>query len=79
MISKVKNTSQLHVLILNMENMMNRLFSHISSDEHTLHQKKKMNSPQINDQTKAKITETNIQLNMRQPYVQHVKRNFKTT
>ena len=57
--------------------MMNRLFSYISSDEHTLHQKK-MNSPQINDQTKAKITETNIQLNMRQPYVQHVKRNFKT-
>lgn len=38
-----------------------------------------MNSPQINDQTKAKITETNIQLNIRQPYVQHVKRNFKTT
>ena len=59
-----------------MENMMNRLFSHISSDESTLDQRNNEHSanqqPKKDEEQKAKI-----QLNTRQPYVQPVKETLK--
>ena len=55
---------------------MNRLFSHISSDESTLDQRNNEHSanqqPKKGEEQKAKI-----QLNTRQPYAQPVKETLK--
>ena len=59
--------------------MMNRLFSHSSFDESTLDQRN--NEHSANHQTKngEDKKKARIQLNMRQPYAQHVKEtlNFR--
>ena len=72
-----KNTDQLYVLLLIMEDMMNRLFSHISSDESIIWINEIMNIPQTNNQRKMKNKKAVIQLNLRQPYAQHVKETLK--
>ena len=59
-----------------MENMINRLFSHISSDESILDQRN--NEHSANQQPKkGEEQKTRIQLNMRKPYAQHVKETLK--
>ena len=68
---------QLYVLLLIMEDMMNRLFSHISSDESIIWINEIMNIPQTNNQRKMKNKKAVIQLNMRQPYAQHMKETLK--
>ena len=57
--------------------MMNRLFSHISSDESIIWINEIMNIPQTNNQRKMKNKKAVIQLNMRQPYAQHVKETLQ--
>ena len=54
------------------ENMTNRLFLHISFDESTLDQRNNQRS--TNQQAKkGEDKKARIQLNMRQPYSEHVK------
>ena len=57
-----------------MKNMMNRLFCHISSDKNMLDQQ---DNEQSTHQQPNKGEDSNIQLNMRQPYTQHVKETSK--
>ena len=55
---------------------MNRLFSHISSDESILDQRN--NEHSTNQQPKkGEEQKTKIRLNMRQTYVQHVKETLE--
>ena len=59
-----------------MENMINRLFSHISSDESILDQRN--NEHSANQQPKkGEEQKTRIQLNMGKSYAQHVKETLK--
>ena len=67
-----KNTDQLYVLLLIMEDMMNRLFSHISSDDSIIWINEIINIPQTNNQRKMKNKKAVIQLNMRQPELPEV-------
>ena len=56
--------------------MMNRLFSHISSDESILDQWNNEHSANQRPK-KGEEQKTGIQLNTRQPYAQHVKEILK--
>ena len=55
-----------------MEDMMNRLFSHISSDDSIIWINEIINIPQTNNQRKMKNKKAVIQLNMRQPELPEV-------